>query len=80
MIQLDLGIECQQIVCMLHLNELFLRHRQVEFPSQVLEKFNFIQEELDGPTSGPNAWSGPIGKRIVEDVWLVPKVGETIYI
>ena len=30
-IQLELGVECQQIVCQLHLNELFLRHRQVSF-------------------------------------------------
>ena len=29
---------------------------------------------MDGPTSGPDAWTGPIGKRIVEDVWLVPIV------
>ena len=29
---------------------------------------------MDGPTSGPDAWTGPIGKRIVEDVWLLPIV------
>ena len=58
-IQLELGCEAHQFVCLLHLNELFLRHRQ---------------SELDGPTSGPQAWSGPIGKQIVEDVWLRPIV------
>ena len=58
-IQLSLGCEAHQFVCQLHLNELFLRHRQIE---------------LDGPTTGPLAWSGPIGKQIVEDVWLRPVV------
>lgn len=28
-IQKKLGYECHQFVCLLHLNELFLRHRQV---------------------------------------------------
>ena len=58
-IQLELKQEAHQFVCLLHLNELFLRHRQ---------------SELDGPTTGPLAWSGPTGKQIVEDVWLKPVV------
>jgi hypothetical protein len=58
-IQLDLKYECHQFVCLLHLNELFLRHRQ---------------EELDGKTTGPDAWSGPIGREIIGDVWLKPVV------
>ena len=33
-----------------------------------------VQTELDGPTSGPDAWTGPIGLRIVTDVWLQPVV------
>ena len=34
----------------------------------------FFQSELDGPTTGPDAWSGPIGKEIVTDVLLKPIV------
>ena len=30
--------------------------------------------ELDGPTTGPQAWSGPIGGALVKDVWLEPVV------
>ena len=37
----------------------------------------FHQEELDGPTNGRDAWSGPIGQRIVKDVWMVPTVAFT---
>ena len=33
-----------------------------------------IQAELDGPTTGPLAWSGPMGNQIVQDVWLNPVV------
>ena len=29
---------------------------------------------MDGPTTGPQAWSGPIGHAIVLDVWLEPVV------
>ena len=58
------------------MNELFLRHRQVCSDLFHVEwLFHIpIQTELDGPTSGPDAWSGPIGKQIVEDVWLRPVV------
>ena len=61
-IQLELGCEAHQFICLLHLNELFLRHRQTE---------------LDGPTTGPSGWSGPIGQAIVQDVWLLPIVSYT---
>ena len=49
-IQRELKSEAHQFVCLLHLNELFLRHRQTE---------------LDGPTTGPQAWEGPIGGALV---------------
>ena len=58
-IQRELKSEAHQFVCLLHLNELFLRHRQTE---------------LDGPTTGPQAWEGPIGGALVKDVWLEPVV------
>ena len=29
---------------------------------------------MDGPTTGPEAWSGPIGGALVKDVWLEPVV------
>ena len=61
-IQLELGTEAHQFICLLHLNELFLRHRQTE---------------LDGPTTGPQAWSGPLGRALVQDVWLQPVVSFT---
>jgi hypothetical protein len=70
----------QQVVCLLHLIELFLRHRQVKFVRIIVVSVLFscvmitVQTELDGPTSGPDAWTGPIGLRIVTDVWLEPVV------
>ena len=39
----------QWFVCLLHQNELPLRH---------------LMKRLDGPTTGPNAFSGPIGKEL----------------
>lgn len=41
-------------VCLLHANELPLRH---------------LIKDLDGNTTGPTAWSGPIGRSITKDVW-----------
>ena len=46
-------------VCQLHGNELNLRH---------------ILCELDGTTSGPRSFSGPIGSRCGSDVWKLPVV------
>ena len=39
----------QWLVCVLHLNELLLKH---------------LFEKLDGPTSGPESYTGPLGKLI----------------
>ena len=41
----------QRVVCLLHLNELPLRH---------------LMQNLDGPTKGPATTSGPIGKAILQ--------------
>ena len=49
----SLGRHLQWVVCLLHLNELPLRH---------------IFQMLDGTTTGPESFSGPIGKSIVEKV------------
>lgn len=48
---LELGLQkpLQWLVCQLHCNELPLRH---------------LLQHLDGPTSGPRAFSGPIGKAL----------------
>ncbi|KAJ1518898.1 hypothetical protein ONE63_011494 [Megalurothrips usitatus] len=44
-----LGRALQWNICQLHGNELPLRH---------------LMEQFDGPTSGPNGWSGPIGRQL----------------
>ena len=49
----------QHIICLLHLNELPFRH---EFC------------EVDGVTSGPDAFKGKIGKDVAKDVWKDPIV------
>ena len=46
-------------------------------PLTLIFEYVFTQIELDGPTTGPDAWSGPIGQRITEDVWLRPVVAYT---
>ena len=55
-----LGRPMQRAVCLLHCNELPLRH---------------VFLELDGSTAGPNAFSGPIRKKLVGPVssWEVKK-------
>ena len=45
---------CQRFICILHHAELPSRH---------------FFEALDGETAGPEAFKGPIGKTIIEDVW-----------
>ena len=47
----------QWLLCMLHLNELPLKH---------------LLEFLDGITSGPTSFKGSIGKAINEDLRLLP--------
>jgi len=49
LLEVRLGKPLQWFVCQLHSNELPLRH---------------LMEHLDGPTSGPRGFSGPIGKAI----------------
>jgi hypothetical protein len=49
LLELDLEKPLQWLVCQLHCNELPLRH---------------LLEHIDGPTSGPRAFSGPIGKAL----------------
>ncbi|KAE8737193.1 hypothetical protein FOCC_FOCC017345 [Frankliniella occidentalis] len=44
-----LGRPLQWHVCLLHANELPLRH---------------VMETFDGPTGGPNTWSGPLGQQM----------------
>ena len=58
-LELILDKPLQHFVCLLHGNELPLRH---------------IIHEIDGVTQGPDSFSGPIGKVIVEDVWKEPIV------
>jgi hypothetical protein len=55
----QLGRPLQWLVCLLHANELPLRH---------------LLQKLDGRTSGPKAFTGPIGKRLTncEDLPVVP--------
>ncbi len=48
-IELKVGRPLQWVICLLHLNELPLRH---------------LFESIDGPTSGPTSYTGPIGKQI----------------
>ena len=45
--------------CLFHVNELPLRH---------------IGLKLDGTTSGPNSFTGPIGQKLAEDVWQLKVV------
>lgn len=45
------GRPLQWIICLLHMNELPLRHLLIR---------------LDGPTTGPRGYSGPIGKSLVD--------------
>lgn len=49
-----LGKAVHWFICLLHANELPLRHLIIK---------------LDGETTGPNAWKGPIGRTITKDVW-----------
>ena len=49
LIEQHIGMPVQWVVYMMHINELPLRH---------------LFAEIDGPTSGPNAFKGPIGKRL----------------
>jgi len=49
-----LGRPCQRVVCLLHHCELPLRK---------------LFEFLDGSTSGPNSFSGTVGKMIAKNVW-----------
>jgi len=49
LIELEIGKPVQWLVCQLHGNELPLRH---------------LLEHLDGSTTGPRAFSGPIGKSL----------------
>jgi hypothetical protein len=49
LIEVELGKPMQWLVCQLHGNELPLRH---------------LLQHLDGPTTGPRAFSGPIGKAL----------------
>ena len=39
---MELGVECQQVVCLLHLNELFLRHRQVKWKCSMFRYTDFF--------------------------------------
>lgn len=48
--EMHLGRPLQWLICMLHVNELPLRH---------------LIQNIDGTTSGPNAFSGNIGKSLV---------------
>jgi hypothetical protein len=49
LIERDIGRPVQWLICQLHANELPLRH---------------LLQNLDGPTSGPQGFTGPIGKHI----------------
>ncbi|KAK0055599.1 hypothetical protein Bpfe_014874 [Biomphalaria pfeifferi] len=51
LLEVALDKPLQWFVCQLHANELPLRH---------------LLEHLDGPTNGPNGFSGPIGKLLVD--------------
>ena len=58
-LEINLDKPVQHFVCLLHCNELSLRH---------------LIHEIDGVTQGPESFSGPIGKAVVEDVWKEPVV------
>lgn len=54
LLETHLGKPVHWFVCLLHANELPLRHLIIK---------------MDGDTTGPNAWKGPIGQAITKDVW-----------
>lgn len=54
MFEAELGKPVHWFICLLHANELPLRH---------------LIEQFDGKTTGPNSWSGPVGQAITQDVW-----------
>ena len=59
LLELDLGVPLQRVVCGLHLNELLWWH---------------ILSDTDGVTKGPKALSGPVGSTLQEDLWTLPTV------
>ena len=52
--ELELMLAVQHIICLLHLNELPLRH---------------LFYDLDGVTTGPDTFKGDLGKELAKDVW-----------
>ena len=52
--ELELGLAVQHIICLLHLNELPLRH---------------LFYNLDGVTAGPDTFKGDLRKELAKDVW-----------
>jgi hypothetical protein len=59
LLELKLGRPLQWSICQLHLNELSFRH---------------LFMHLDGGTSGPNSYKGPIGLAIKDDLRQLPIV------
>ena len=55
----ELGKPVQHIICLLHLNELPLRH---------------LFCKIYGVTSGPDSFKGEIGKEVANNVWKEPIV------
>ncbi|KAE8751248.1 hypothetical protein FOCC_FOCC002076, partial [Frankliniella occidentalis] len=58
LLELKLQRPLQWLVCLLHFNELLMKH---------------MMEEKDGPTNGPSAYKGPIGK-LLPSSHLLPVV------
>ena len=56
-VELDIDKPLQHFVCLLHTNELSFWH---------------LFSALEGGTTGPNSFDGPIGKAATEDVWKRP--------
>ena len=56
-VELDIGKPLHHFVCLLHTNELSFRH---------------LFAAVDGGTTGPNSFDGPIGQAATEDVWKLP--------
>ena len=54
LVELELGVPVQQVICLLHLSELPLRH---------------LFCNIDGVTSGPDSFKGRIGKEVSGEVW-----------
>ena len=54
LVELELGFPVQHVVCLLHLNELPLRH---------------LFCNIDGVTSGPDSFKGHIGMEVSSEVW-----------